>query len=192
MTQDFSPQWGNIRTDDGATGKRNNFEAITSYLLTYDTVAHKRTAGTKRTVTEISSADAELSAFGSKKSVGISGVPLCYHTTEEYENLNKDERVDLRKWQKRDKKKGKGRAKKDSSETATAPAVEKLLDKLVVNKLAEMQNESADDDKARSYIMSLFEDKKEKELYSSTSSVAASKKVTLTGILKRAKNAKKE
>ena len=88
------------------------------------------------TVTEISSADAELSAFGSKQSVGTSGVPLRYHTTEEYENLNEDERVHLREWQKRDKKKGKGkkgkgRAKKASSETATAAAVEKRLDRLV-------------------------------------------------------------
>ena len=126
----------NICTDDGATGKRNNFKATALYLLTYNPVDHKRTAGTKRTVTEISSADAELSAFGSKQSVGTSGVPLRYHTTEEYENLNEDERVDLREWQKRDKKKGKGkkgkgRAKKASSETATAAAVEKRLDKLV-------------------------------------------------------------
>ena len=87
----------NIFTDDGATGKRNNFKETASYLLTYDPVAHKRTDGTKRTVTEISSADAELSSFGSKQSVGPSGDPFRFHTTEEYENLNEDERVDLHK-----------------------------------------------------------------------------------------------
>ena len=139
----------NICTNYGATGKRNNFEATASYLLTYNPVAHKRTAGTKRTVTEISSADDEIYAFGSKKSVETSGVPLRYHTTEEYENLNEDERVDLLEWRKRDKKKGKGKkgkgqAKKASSETATAAAVEKRLDKMVVKKLAEMQNEYAE------------------------------------------------
>ena len=88
-------EMANICSDDGATGKRNNFQTTALYLLTYNPVAHKRTSGTKRTVTEISSANAELSAFGSKLSVGPPGVPLRYHTTEEYENLNEDERVDL-------------------------------------------------------------------------------------------------
>jgi hypothetical protein len=37
-----------VRTDDGPTGKRNDFEAAATHLLPHDPVAKERLSGTKR------------------------------------------------------------------------------------------------------------------------------------------------
>jgi hypothetical protein len=46
---------GSVRTDDGPTGKRNDFEAAATHFLPYDPVAKKRLSGTKREAGMISS-----------------------------------------------------------------------------------------------------------------------------------------
>jgi hypothetical protein len=44
-----------VRTDDGPTSKRNDFEAAATHLLPYDPVAKKRLSGPKQGAGMISS-----------------------------------------------------------------------------------------------------------------------------------------
>jgi hypothetical protein len=95
----------NIKTDQGETGLRNDFEArhsTASFLLQYDPVQKKRNDhGTKRGPADISDATGEeayvnVSSFGTKKGNGSSGVPLRYHKKEEYNLLTKAQQRELR------------------------------------------------------------------------------------------------
>ncbi len=92
-----------IKTDQSATGMRNDFEAAASHLLPYDPVQKKRTdrTGGKRDSADISDITgdiANVSAFGGKKGIGKSGVHLRYHSPDEYKKLSVDKKDKLREW----------------------------------------------------------------------------------------------
>ena len=92
----------NIKTDQ--VGLQYDFEGAASFLLPYDLVQKKRNDhGTKRGLADISDATGEeayanVSSFGTKKGNGSSGVPIRYHKKEEYDLLNKAQRVELHEW----------------------------------------------------------------------------------------------
>ena len=94
----------NIKTDQGETGLRNDFEATASFLLTYEPAQKKRNDhGTKRGPADILDATGEeayvnVSSFGTKKGNGSSGVPLRYHKKEEYDLLTKAQQRELHEW----------------------------------------------------------------------------------------------
>jgi hypothetical protein len=80
--------------------------------------------------------EANVSSFGTKKGISSSGVALCYHTTEEYYLLPKDQRNELREWRHGPKKgadfRGKSgkfapKKKPNNRTKAMASAVEKKV-----------------------------------------------------------------
>ena len=99
-----------IRTYDGPTGKRNDFEEAASYLLPYDPVAKQRTAGHKRDKGFISGVDFEddendpntsssRSGWRQKKpSIGKTGVHFRYYKPAEYQKLTAEQRMELKEW----------------------------------------------------------------------------------------------
>ena len=82
-----------VRTDDAAGGKRNDFEAAASHLPPYDPVAKKRAAGTKRerqvTMSDVTTEIGATEGFGGKPGVGKTGVHLRHHNTQEHKELMK-------------------------------------------------------------------------------------------------------
>eukprot|EP00957_Ditylum_brightwellii_P103397 7878842-Ditylum_brightwellii.AAC.1 len=73
----------NIRSDTdetSATSKRHHFELAATYLLLFCPVLRKYPSGTKHV--DIKILDTTASSFGTKPSVGTSGVSLQYHTME--------------------------------------------------------------------------------------------------------------
>ena len=92
-----------IRTDDGPTGKRNNFEDAASYLLPHDPVAKKQSTGSKRGAAFISSVaeedDGNVSTMTTHKpSIGNTGVHLRYHKPNEYYKLTSEQKLELKEW----------------------------------------------------------------------------------------------
>ena len=81
-----------VRNDTAPTGKRNDFEAMASFLLPHDPVAKKRAA--KRPQGEISAIDSSTIKSG----IGSTGVEFRYHTQSEYKKLSKDQKTELREW----------------------------------------------------------------------------------------------
>jgi hypothetical protein len=73
-----------VRTDDGPTGKRNNFLAATQ-LLSYDPVATKRLSGDKRgsgltsSVMDIAEDEQTHTIAYGKPAIGKTGVHIRYH-----------------------------------------------------------------------------------------------------------------
>jgi hypothetical protein len=185
-----------VRLDNVPGGKRSDFEAAAAHLLPYDPVQNKRNSASKRGAGDISDlSGAEVSSFGAKEGIGKSGVHLRWHTTEEYGNLDDDQKDEIRQWRKTDpasiayKKKSKGkkvqkkggktpykRTKHDNKAMAAA------INKGVEKRLADMEKEketaeAATPEEQRKHIMSLFEDK-----------AKVVKTVTLQSILHKAKN----
>jgi hypothetical protein len=164
-------------------------------------VQKKRTErpGGKRDSAEISNTtgeEVEVSAFGSKKGIGKSGVHLRYHNSDDYKKLSKDQKDELREWR---AKTGQGKGKGDKhepkrkrvafdSEKAIASAVTKqVAETIKANKQAKTSVTEAE-----AYIMSIF--KKYAAGKSLVSDVTADKPPSipssLKGIIQRAKNAK--
>lgn len=194
----------NINDDKGDgtpanPGKRNDFEAAVAYLLPNDPVDRKKKGAGKRTGAEISST--EVGSFGSKKGIGMTGVHLRWHKPSEFKKLSEEQKEELFQWR---KNKGKDKAEKNSKkkvkiyeeETDVSALISKQLDE----KLAEMSNkrkeEDRNDQEAKAYIMSLFQEtdpKSENKIIASTitsdTSSKTVKKIDLKSILKRAKNA---
>jgi hypothetical protein len=103
-----------VRTDDKATGKRNNFEKMASYIVPYDPVGRKRQSSGGRQASNVSGVDGEApTGFGSKQGMGKTGVHLRYYTKAEYEELPVDQRNELREWRKttNPKRSGDGKSK---------------------------------------------------------------------------------
>ena len=150
-----------IKTDQGPTGMRNDFEAAATHLLPYDPVQKKRADTGKRAAVDISDTtgeEANISAFGTKKGIGSSGVHLRYHSPDDYKKLSKEEKDDLREWRKTTGSTGKGgkdkkKPKRYDSEKAIASAVEKKF----TEKLQAMEKEKTSDAATEAFIMSVFE-----------------------------------
>jgi hypothetical protein len=74
-----------VRTDDGPTGKRNDFEAASTHLLPYNPVAKKGLSGTKRgagmisSVMDIAEDDQTPTIAGGEPANGKTGAHLRYH-----------------------------------------------------------------------------------------------------------------
>ena len=74
-----------VEQDDGSNGKRNDFEAMASFLVPKDPVARKISANGKRDHgSMIGDTHCGVSSgFGTKQGIGKTGVHLCYHQGNE-------------------------------------------------------------------------------------------------------------
>ena len=79
-----------------------NFEATATHLLPYDPVIKKRNASTRCPTAQISAFEgdsAEITdTIGKKRSIGKSGVHLCYHVNMEYSELTAEQKRELSEW----------------------------------------------------------------------------------------------
>jgi hypothetical protein len=91
-----------MRTDDGHTGKRSDFEAAATDILPYDPVAKKRLNGTKRGAAIVSSDTAEDDQTPTiaycNPAIGTTGVHLRYHKQQEYNKLSREQKDELLEW----------------------------------------------------------------------------------------------
>jgi hypothetical protein len=190
-----------IATDDGPTGKRNNFEATAAYLLPYDPVAKKRIVTGKRDrEASVSDVTADISAgFGSKPGLGKTGVHFRYYTKEEYSKLSNDQKGELKEWRanKGSKSGGKGPQKKngkpfEGKKKSMVAAITKEMMKL-------MKPKANDDDEIDGIIAALqaphapettsTAEPAAKKTRFETTQVSTS---ALKSILRRARNGKEE
>jgi hypothetical protein len=186
-----------IRTDDGPTGKRNNFEAAATHLLPYDPVAKKRLSGNKRGAETISTVtgvmdDVQISSTtGGKPAIGQTGVHLRYYKKKEYDKLSKEQQDELREWRKslnfKPVTKPDGKEKKKSY---TKKQLAALVNKKVKYQIDKSSEETKTQDDTKAYIMSLIKETLEQKGATSMpkSQASAVSVPTLNSILKRAKN----
>jgi hypothetical protein len=86
-----------VRTDDGHTGKRNDFEAAATHLLPYDPVAKKRLSGIKRgagiisSVVDMTEDDQARTIARGKPAIDKTGVHLQYRKQQEDNKLPKEQ-----------------------------------------------------------------------------------------------------
>ena len=85
----------NINDDTGPSGKRGDFEAAVAYLLPKDPVIRRKQDANKRPSGEISDTTADVSGFGTKDSIGKTGVHLRYYKNAEYNDLTKPQQQEL-------------------------------------------------------------------------------------------------
>ena len=102
-----------------------------------------------------------MSASSAKPATGKTGVSLSFHERDEYRQLTKEQKDELREYRKsRGTNKGKGgqgnqgkwNQGKDDTKKLIAAAVENRLDV----KLKEAQEGADDDDRVRSYLVTLL------------------------------------
>ena len=65
--------------DNRCNVKHNNFESFTPHLLPYDHITKYMPVVTKRDSAEISDTTAEVSSFGTKHSIGKTGVNFRFY-----------------------------------------------------------------------------------------------------------------
>jgi hypothetical protein len=179
---------------------RNDFEAAATHLLPYDPVQKKRVdqAVGKRGAADISDTTGEegnVSSFGTKKGSGASGVPLRYHTKQEYDLLDKKQKDELREWRKTSAFKGdKGKKGKKSERSDTSKAIASAVEKKVEEKLKAMEQERTEEGDTEAYVMSLINKcvgKAGKGQVSQVNVEPTPQLPTLKSILKRAKSISK-
>lgn len=127
-----------VRTDNGATGKRNNFEAAVAHMIPYDPVAKKRTDTSKKGRASLASLDgseSEVADVSAKKaSIGKTGVHLRYYKQKEYQQLTPEQKTELREWREgKESKKRKGVEKKKETKKGkklTTTNVSSVFDEL--------------------------------------------------------------
>ena len=198
-----------IKTDQSATGMRNDFEASASHLLPYDPVQKKRTdrTGGKRDSADISDVTgdiANVSAFGGKKGIGKSGVHLRYHSPDEYKKLSVDKKDELREWR---AKTGGGKSNTSHSSDARKKlklekekAIASAVTKQVNEKLKAIEAAKSEAADAEAYVMALIKKKGIKASLADVTAAAAAEPVvtdvdappSLRSIIQRARIAKKE
>ena len=120
-----------IRLDDTPNGMRNNFEAAVAFLLPTDPVEKKKSKS-KRPIAEVSAADGEENP--AKKTIGThkpgrgkSGVEFRYHTPEEYQALNKEQRAELHAHRKQNPSEKKTSKKKGDRKKRFKAAVSSIV-----------------------------------------------------------------
>ena len=142
----------NVKSDTVVGGKRGDFEAAVAYLLPADPVAKSKVAAQqsgKRAQAEISdTTTAEVSDFGSKASIGKTGVHLRYYKPDEYNKLNKAQKQELREWRAANpdkvtgaKKSGEPSSKKHKAMVATLKKMEKLAAQVKIAEKEQQQEE---------------------------------------------------
>ena len=144
-----------------------------------------------------------MSDFGTKPSIGKTGVHLRYHTGPEYKELSKAQQDELRAWRLENPAKkraganaraggGGGRADKrpKSQIKAMAAAIKKGVDE----SLAKRQEQATSEEESKAYLMSLVTaavgealGKKPAPGATSGSTTASPSASLLKGILKKAK-----
>lgn len=199
-----------IKTDTTPNGLRNNFESAVAHLLPYDPVAKKRNAaGNKRGVAEISSAEgADVSATTTtgKQSIGKTGVHLRYHTPQEYKQLSKEQKDELREWRQDNPSDDKKSPKRKFTAKQAKSNKKQVADLVAKRFKAELKKleagdkakpEKKDDDNAiMSLISKVIDEKLQKAQVAAVDNTAHNgqekKQVTLKSILKQAKNSLRE
>ena len=191
-----------IRTDDGPTGMRNDFEKAAAHLLPYDPVAKRRATSTnKRGAAQISAVEgnespdedhAQVSSAATTKkrkpSIGKTGVHLRYHTPEEYRGLSKEQKDELREWRKKNpppKKEADG-----SSNNTRFKPTKKQIAAVIAKELKKMVNKESKQTEDEANIASLVQAAVAQQLEEAKPSVSdpsTKPKVTLRSILKQAK-----
>jgi hypothetical protein len=184
-----------VRTDNGPTGKRNDFEATATHLLPYDPVAKKRLSGNKRGAGMISEVvgmtdDAQISGTtGGKPAIGKTGVHLRYYKKHEYDKLSKEQKDELREWRKDHNVKPASTSDgKDKKKSYTKKQLASLVSKKVKLQLDKSSEEMKTQDETKAYIMSLIKETLENSSPKAQTSAASASVPTLHSILKRAKN----
>ena len=192
-----------VRTDEAPNGKRNNFELTASYLLPYDPVAKKRTAGQKRDrEADVGDVTADVGStskgFGTKSGVGKTGVHLRYHTHAEYQKLSSEERTELREWRESQKEKGgkTGKTKKQGNDVKSGKRLSKTEISAISKQVAKhinTQTDDKDDDEDVDAIIKSLQSSSESEPASKKARLEETTKVNtsaLKSILRRAKNSR--
>jgi hypothetical protein len=191
-----------VRTDSGAGGKMNDFEATASYLLPYDPVSKKRASGAKRGMASISditgSDEAGISSVkesgSAKPSIGKTGVEFRYYKPPEYNELKPEQKAELKDFRENKRGNGQGKAKKprpNQNREQGDSQQKKWIASAVEKQLAKQQADDAVDENTesdfKSYIMSLLSDTKKPSSTSATAATATVNKMTLNSILRKVK-----
>jgi hypothetical protein len=154
-----------VKTDQTPAGMQSDFEAAATNLPPYNSVQKKRVehSGGKRGSADISDAngeDANVSAFGTKKSAGSSGVSLQQHAKAQCEQLDKAQKEELHEWRQGKKARGVKFKGKDSpskkGRSDTTKAVASAVEKKVVEKMKAMELEKTKGEQAEACVMSIF------------------------------------
>ena len=193
-----------VRTsDDPDTGTRFDFERTAAHLIPYCPVAKKRaSSGNKRGAAQISAVDGEGevgSTPGKKDSIGKTGVHLRWYEDEEYAELSKAQKDELRTWRENNPnfkptkgKKGKGNKKQKHVKKNLKKQVAALVAEQVKEKLEEATSEAQAENDGEAYIASLIDAALAKRGAGGATAAATTssqtKKVSIKSILKNARN----
>ena len=85
-----------VRNDQGHNGIIGDFETVASCLISYSSVAKRKTIGKKRgTSISESSVEASFSSALPKQSMGNTGSHFRWHKIHESKNLSKEQKEEL-------------------------------------------------------------------------------------------------
>ena len=150
-----------VQNDTSPSGKMNSFEDTASFLLPNDPVARKRNSSMGRNTPDISSATGEVEVSAadlSRPGVGKTGVELRYYSKKEYYKLSDKQKDELRDWRNESKSKDSSvyPNKKQKFSNETTDAIAAAVDQRIEARLQSEQENELDDERVRSYIMSLI------------------------------------
>ena len=186
-------------------GKMNDFESTAAFILPHDPVARKRTSQAKRPFAEFS--DVTTTSGGGapspKSGIGKTGVPLRFHTREEYRSLTSEQKQELKEYRDQREQDGKSRklSEKSPPKSGNQPS-KKRLKSLIAAAVAKQMKETAvppaveatGDDEIRQYLVSLMQGASTTPTATASattaqasSSASPSPAVVLKSILKNAK-----
>ena len=178
---------GNVKANDGPTGKLRNFEDCAAYIIPFDPVTSKR--GTKR------KAPHEIAAMDLGPSKGETGVEVRFYSPKDYRKLTNEQKMELKRIRaqnrskkskvKEDKEKGKVDDSKKSDK-------DKVIDRMIAAfELQEKQVEKVEaDQKVKDMVVSAIQEiaadaQKNDEPSKKASGKTGTGVKALQGILKR-------
>ena len=119
-----------VKSDDGPGGKMEQFEETAAYLIRFDPVSSKRQkSGT-------ASRQHQVAGVEIKNGIGKTGVALRYHSKEDYQKLNDDQKKELKEYQIEQRKKRKADGKPDDK--GGSKKYKKAFQKQLVSALKEL------------------------------------------------------
>jgi hypothetical protein len=192
----------NVRTSQGVTGMRSNFEPMIAHILPYCPVAKKKVAGTKRGNGEISAieganTEGNVSSFGTKTGRGTkTGVHLRYHKHSEYQKLSTDEQAELHEWRSTQVGGRKGGSNKDRPTKKVQydeKSIAAVVDKKIEAKMKAVADTHSKEAEAEAFVVSCLQKLAngglmKPNVVATTSSAKAANSQLLKSILGRAKN----
>ena len=176
---------GNVKADDGPTGKLRNFEACAAYIIPFDPVTTKR--GTKR------KAPHEIAAMDLGTSKGETGVEVRFYSPKDYRKLTNEQKLELKRIRaqnKTKKKKGGEDKEKPKADDQNKSDKDKVIDRMIAAfELQEKQDQRVEADrKVKDMVVSAIQeiaaDADEEEESSKKGKTGTGVKA-LQGILKR-------